>query len=134
VLGKPESNKQKRMSLMVYILIGSTIIFTVGGQLLVKFGMSQVGKFPVAAGQILPFFWKALTNWKVFLGLLLAVFAAVTWMGAISLSNISAAYPFMGLAIVLVLALSPIFFKEDVRVTQWIGVLVVCAGLFITTR
>ncbi len=119
---------------MAYILIGLTILFTVGGQLLVKYGMTQVGKFPSSGSQILTFLWKALTNWKVFLGLLLAVFAAVAWMGAVSLSNISVAYPFMGLAIVLVLALSPIFFNESVRLTQWIGVLIVCTGLFITTR
>jgi multidrug transporter EmrE-like cation transporter len=131
---KQQSKQKRRINLMSYVLIGLTILFTVGGQLLVKYGMSQVGRFPAVSSKIFPFLWKAVTNWRVFLGLLLAVFAAVTWMGAVSLSNISLAYPFMGLAIVLVLALSPLIFKEDVRITQWIGVAVVCAGLFITTR
>ena len=40
------------------------------------------------------------------------------------------AYPFMALAIVLVLALSPLVFGEQVPVIRWFGVLIVCIGLW----
>jgi uncharacterized membrane protein len=40
----------------------------------------------------------------------------------------------MGLAIVLVLALTPLVFGERVPLTRWLGVLVVCVGLWIASR
>lgn len=117
-----------------FVLIALTILFTVVGQLLVKAGMLKVGGFPNQAKAFLPYLLKALTNWKVLLGLICAVIAAICWMGALAKTDISFAYPFMALAIVLVLAVSPLFFKESIKWTQWMGVLIVAAGLFITTR
>jgi drug/metabolite transporter (DMT)-like permease len=67
-------------------------------------------------------------------GLFFAVIASIMWMNALSLSDISFAYPFMALAIVLVLALSPLVFKEFVPWTRWLGVIVVCIGLWIASR
>ena len=68
---------------------------------------------------MLAFVLRAFTMPAIVLGLASAVIAAVAWMGAVSLTDTSFAYPFMGLAIVLVLALSPIVFGERVPVTQW---------------
>jgi drug/metabolite transporter (DMT)-like permease len=118
----------------IYLYIGLTILFTVIGQLLVKAGMSGIGSFPKSKDMIINYLWKAVTNWKVFLGLIMAVFAALTWMAVVSQSAISFAYPFMSLAIVLVLALSGLFFDEIVPLTRWIGVLIVCIGLIVATR
>ncbi len=118
--------------MIAYILIGLTILFTVCGQLLVKAGMIKVGPF-VGEITLLPsYLFRSLTNLKVFSGLLLAVFAALTWMGAISKLKISFAYPFMSLAIVLVLALSGIIFGEKVPLSRWIGVAIVCVGLIVS--
>ncbi len=96
--------------------------------------MLHVGKLPYYASDAPHFVLHALTNIKVFGGLAFAVLAAVMWIGAVSLSDISFAYPFMGLAIVLVLALSPLFFGEVVPLSRWIGVLVVCLGIVIAAR
>lgn len=117
-----------------FVLIAFTILFTVSGQLLVKAGMQKVGGLPDQAKLFIPYLLKAFTNWKVLLGLICAVVAAICWMGALAKTDISFAYPFMALAIVLVLALSPLFFKENIKWTQWIGVAIVAVGLFITTR
>jgi len=119
---------------MVYILIGMTIALTVAGQLLVKAGMLQVGAFPHQVAGLPAFLVRALTNIRVVTGLGVAVLAAMSWMGAVSLSDISFAYPFMSLAIVLVLALSPLLFGESVSLVQWLGVALVCLGLFIAAR
>ena len=119
---------------MTYALIAATIGFTVAGQLLVKAGMLQVGSMPAEMQAIPAFLLQALTNLKVVGGLALAVAAALAWMGAVSLSDISFAYPFMALAIVLVLALSGVVFGETVPWTRWLGVLIVCLGLVVTAR
>jgi drug/metabolite transporter (DMT)-like permease len=103
---------------MVYVLIAATIIFTVTGQLLVKAGMIQVGPFPGQIPELFNFGIRSLAKFKVISGLVLAFLAALTWMGALSLSDISFAYPFMTLAILIALALSGFLFDESVPITR----------------
>jgi len=118
----------------VYLFIALTILFTVIGQLLVKWGVQDLGGSPRSFGQLPSYAIQAFTNPKIIAGLLAAVIAALTWTMALSHSNLSFAYPFMGLAIVLVLAISPMIFGEPLSWIRWIGVLVVCLGLWITAR
>lgn len=120
--------------MLVYALIAGTIIFTVAGQLLIKAGMIEIGAIPSAWDGLPHFLVSALSNWKAVAGLMSAVAAAILWMGAVSRSDISFAYPFMALAIVLVLALSGLFFGEHVPLGRWLGVLIVCVGLIIAAR
>ncbi|HUY85775.1 MAG TPA: hypothetical protein VMU77_01570 [Acidimicrobiales bacterium] len=123
-----------RPSPLSLLFIGLTIGLTVVGQLLVKKGMLAVGASPKQASLIPLFVWKTLTNLDVVLGLASAVVAAISWTIAISRSPLSFAYPFMGLAIVLVLALSGALFGEVVPLGRWLGVGVVCVGLVIAAR
>ena len=120
--------------MIVYLLIGSTILLTVAGQLLVKSAALEFGEIPTVISQIIPFLFRAFRNLKLIAGLSCAVLASITWMGAVSRSEISFAYPFMGLAIVLVLVLAPILFGETVPWTRWLGVLIVCLGLWIAAK
>jgi multidrug transporter EmrE-like cation transporter len=80
------------------------------------------------------FVLRAFSNVHVLLGLGFAVAAATCWTIAISRAEISVAYPFMGLGIVLVLALSGVVFGETVPFHRWLGVLVVCLGLIVASR
>lgn len=114
---------------LVFIFL--TIALTVAGQLLVKHGMTQLGKAPADVKALPLFFLKAVFQPANFLGLSSAVLAAVCWMGALSRCDLSFAYPFMALAIVLVLALTPMIFGEHVSIKQWAGVALVCVGLWI---
>ena len=116
------------------VFIFFTIMLTVVGQLLVKHGMTQIGKAPTSMNGMPMFFLKAIFHPPNFLGLSSAVLAAMFWMGALSRCNLSFAYPFMALAIVLVLALTPALFGEHVTSKQWIGVAIVCFGLWIASR
>lgn len=119
---------------MSYLMIAATIVFTVAGQLLVKGGMTEVGSLPSRLDEAAGFMFHTLTNLKVVLGLTSAVVAAVCWTAAVSVSDISFAYPFMALAIVLVLALSGLVFKETVPLARWLGVAIVCVGLIVAAR
>ncbi|MDY3205722.1 MAG: EamA family transporter [Arcobacter sp.] len=126
--------RQNGINMTAYIFIGLTILFTVCGQLLVKSASFEFGPFPKDLSMLIQFLIRAFTNVKLLAGLFSAVIASIMWMSALSLTDISFAYPFMGLAIVLVLALSPLVFKEIVPWTRWLGVAVVCLGLWIASR
>ena len=129
-----EEKRQNGINMTAYIFIGLTILFTVCGQLLVKSASFEFGPFPKDLTMLFQFLIRAFTNIKLLAGLFSAVIASIMWMSALSLTDISFAYPFMGLAIVLVLALSPLLFKEIVPWTRWLGVAVVCVGLWIASR
>ena len=116
---------------MGLLFIFLTIAFTVMGQLLLKRGMVEVG---ASSGQValLPqYIWRAFTNVKVVLGLASAVVAALAWMMAVARVDLSFAYPFMAIAIVLVLALSGALFGETVPFTRWLGVGIVSIGILV---
>ena len=119
---------------MALLFILLTVALTVIGQLLVKQGMLEVGTSPTQIAMLPQFIWRALTNLRVLLGLACAVAAALSWIVAISRSDLSFAYPFMALGIVLVLALSGVLFDEDISIARWLGVAIVCLGLLIAAR
>ncbi|MHB9107707.1 MAG: SMR family transporter [Armatimonadota bacterium] len=120
-----------REVLQGFFFVALTILFMVAGQVLVKLGMLEVtGKDGVS----LQLIGRALANWQVLGGLACAGVASVCWMLALSRLELSLAYPFMGLAIVLVLVVSPVFLREQVSLVRWIGVLVVCLGLWLAAR
>lgn len=113
------------------LIIFFTVAFTVIGQLLVKKGVQEVGASPTSTSLLLAFVWRVFTNLYVLLGLTCAVLAAVAWTIALSRVALSVAYPFLGLGIVLVLALSGVVFGESVPASRWIGVAIVCIGLVV---
>lgn len=117
---------------MLYVAM--CILFTVLGQLLIKYGMKQMGAIPADTGKVAGFMLKAVFHPANIVGLACAALAAFAWMGALSRIDLSIAYPFMGLAIVLVLALTPVCFGEKINTSQWVGVAVVCIGLWIGAR
>lgn len=123
-----------RISPVGFLLIFFTIAATVIGQLLVKRGMLQVGASPSHLALFPRFLLRAFTNFWVIVGILCAIFAAVSWTVAVSRLDLSVAYPFLGLGLVLVLALSSVFFGESVPITRWAGVAIVCVGLVIASR
>ena len=119
---------------VVYLFIALTILFTVAGQLLVKRGMGEMGASPTQLSRLPRFILLTFTNPSVLAGLVCAFIAAVAWTLAVSRSDISFAYPFMGLAIVLTLAFSSLCFGEKVPALRWFGVAIVCVGLTLAAR
>jgi len=113
------------------LFIVFTIVFTVIGQLMVKKGTLEIGTSPSHLALLPRFIWRVFTNLYVLIGLVCAVCAAVAWAVAVSRVYLSIAYPFMGLAIVLVLAFSGVMFGEVVSMGRWLGVLIVCVGLMV---
>lgn len=124
----------RAQQMLGFVYIALTILFTVGGQLLIKAGVDAVGARPAQQPSTLLFILRAFTHPLVAAGLGCALAGAVCWTLALSRVALSLAYPFMGLAIVLVLALSPLLLREAVPWTRWLGVAIVCVGLWLTAR
>lgn len=122
------------MSKPALLLVFLTIGLTATGQGLIKHGVLEIGASPGQFRQLPAFLGRALTNPSVVLGLACAVFAALAWIMALSRTELSRAYPFMGLTFGVVLLLSALLFGERVPATRWLGVLVICLGIWLSAR
>ena len=119
---------------MLYFLIFISIAAMTAAQLLLKKGLLTVGQFPGSLNELIPFFLKAYTNIYIILAVLLTLVTALAWLLAVSKAQLSFIYPFMALSYVFVALFSLLVFKEDVTIFRWLGILVICIGVFLMSR
>ncbi|NOT83803.1 MAG: EamA family transporter [Methylococcaceae bacterium] len=119
---------------MGYVYIFGTILFTVYGQLILKWRITHYGQLPVDAWDKVYFLAKLLLDPFLLSGFASTLIAAVFWIAAMTKFDISYAYPFMSLAFVLVLILSAWLFKESITVNKIIGMAFIVVGIIITSR
>lgn len=115
-----------------YLLLVVSVLMAVLGQLLMKRGMLEFGRFPIKElfQNVIPMF---LNPW-VFTGLAVFGISSVFWLAVLSRLPLSLAYPMVSLAYVVVTFASIILFKEHVSIIRWIGVMVICGGVFLISR
>ncbi|MBI5699051.1 EamA family transporter [Candidatus Saganbacteria bacterium] len=115
-----------------YLILVVSVLLAIVGQLLMKQGMNQFGRFPIAQiiQNVIPMF---LNPW-VFAGLVAFGISSIFWLAVLSRLPLSLAYPMVSLAYVVVTFASIILFKEHVSLVRWIGVLVICSGVFLISR
>lgn len=117
-----------------WIPVGLCILFTVYGQLVIKWRMLTFGKLPDALGDKILVLLRNLFDPWVFSGLFAAGIAAIAWMAAMTMLPISKAYPFMSLAFVFVLLFGSRLFGEPITWPKVVGLLLVIAGLVVGVR
>lgn len=119
---------------MGFLYIFGTIIFTVYGQLILKWRMVKYGPLPEALIDKLYFLLRLFLDLYIISGFVSAFIASVLWMGAMTKFEISYAYPFMSLSFVLVFFISIFLFNESVSLMKIIGLLVIILGVIITSK
>ena len=106
-----------------------TIIFTVVGQLLIKWQAMQAGSLPASWGARATFLMDLLLNPWIILGLFSAVVAACAWMMAMTRLPISIAYPMMSLTYPLVIVISWRLLGETLSPWRGVGVGLILVGI-----
>jgi multidrug transporter EmrE-like cation transporter len=123
-----------RVDLPGHLYILATLVFTVYGQLVLKWQIGAAGALPDGAAAKLGFLLHQLLNPWIVSGFVAAFLASLAWMAAMTRLELNYAYPFMSLAFVIVLAFSIAFLGEAVNAGRIVGTLVVVAGLVIIAR
>ena len=119
---------------MGYLYISGCILFTIYGQIMLKWRMNMQEGLPE------PFLEKTIFLFKLFLDpwILSAFFAAfiasLFWMAAMSKLDLSFAYPFMSLSFIFVLISSTFILGETVTPGNIIGLILIIAGLIISVK
>jgi multidrug transporter EmrE-like cation transporter len=116
---------------MGYLFIFGTMLFTVYGQLIIKWQMQGAGKMPTGVVSKVYFFSHLLINPWVISSITAAFLALICWMAAMTKFELSYAYPFMSLSFALILLLSNIFFNEPFTFQKAIGVTLITLGVII---
>jgi multidrug transporter EmrE-like cation transporter len=126
--------KDSRAKMVGFLYIALTILFTVYGQMIIKWQVSNAGDFPPDLGEKLMFMVRLLLNPWVISSFAAAFMASLWWMAAMTQFELSFAYPFMSLAFVVVMVLSIMFLGEQLTWTKIAGTLIIITGLFVITR
>jgi multidrug transporter EmrE-like cation transporter len=116
----------------LYILL--TILFTVYGQIVIKWQVNLAGAFPQDNTEKIQHLVKLLLNPWVISGFVCAFIAALTWMAAMTKFPLSYAYPFMSLAFILVMFLSAIFFREPITINKLLGLAFIVLGIIMGSK
>ena len=119
---------------MNYLYIVLTILFTVYGQLILKWQVGQAGSLPASTGAKIAFLLGLLLNPWILSGFLAAFLASLCWMAAMTKFDLSHAYPFMGMSFVLVLMGSGFFFGEVVTPMKITGTVLIVLGIIVASQ
>ena len=123
-------------SLIPYFLyIFGTVVFTVYGQLILKWRIVKYGELPDLLSDKIIFLLKAIFDPFIFSGLFAAFIASLFWMAAMTKFDVSFAYPFITAG----LTLATVFFaivilNEPVSLNKVLGVLFIMSGVLIMVR
>ena len=125
-------NTTESIAGFAYVL--GSVLFTVYGQIIVKWQVSKAGALPASLSQRIPFLLGLIFNPWIMSGILAGFFALLCWLAAMTKFELSYAYPFMSLAFVFVLILSAVLFNEPLTVAKILGVLLIIAGIVVGSR
>ena len=117
-----------------YTYIFATIAFTVYGQLILKWRISDYGQLPADFTEKLKFLISLLFDPFILSGFAAAFLASLAWMAAMTKFDLSHAYPFMSLNFVIVLLLSGWFLSEPMTSQKVFGIALIVFGTMIAAR
>ncbi len=116
---------------MGYLYIFGTILFTVYGQLMIKWQMTKAGLLPPVLSEKVIFLLQMFLNPWILSAFFSAFVASFCWMAAVSKFDLSFAYPFMSLSFVIVLILSGMVFQEPINLPKIIGMVLIVSGIVV---
>lgn len=120
--------------LLGHLFIALTLLFTVYGQLVLRWQMAGAGPLPEGGADKLLFLARQFANPWILTGFASAFIASLAWMAAMTRFDLGYAYPFMSLAFILVMLFGVAFLGEALSLRKIVGTLLVMAGLIVIAR
>ena len=117
-----------------FAYIALTILFTVYGQLVLKWRMDMNIDMPEKFSSKLWMLIGLIFDPWIFSGFFAAFLASLAWMMAMTKFELSYAYPFMSLNFVLVLILGVIYLGEEISLSKVVGLGLIVIGTYISSR
>ncbi len=118
----------------IFILAFLSIAISVAAQFCLKAGMSSEPVKQLLAQPLGPMtLVNVFLNRYVFAGFFLYGLGAAVWLSVLAKWDVSKAYPMVGIGFVLSLCVGYLL-GEDVTLQRAIGVMLICAGVYVVAR
>ncbi len=126
---------EARLQLKTAILIFLVILFGSLGNIFLSKGMKQVGAFSGwRPSDVIPFLARAMESGLVWIGILLLILFFVAYTLVLSWADYSFVQPASSIGYGVVAVLGYFLLGEAVTSTRWIGVAIICLGVFLVSR
>lgn len=123
------------MGIKILTLILGSVALSAIAQLLLKLGMSSSAiQSAIEQGRSLQIGWAAATNPQVVAGLGLYGLGAVVWLLVLARVDLSFAYPFVGLGMIVTMFLGWSVLGETLGPARLAGTLLVVAGVWLVSK
>ncbi len=134
-MGKLPNFYRPKTMIQSHAFIFISIIATALSQLSFKFGSKTFSPPTMdSVKNIFLFIYQMITNIYLFGGLVLGFVAAMSWALALKKFELSYAYPFTALSMIMVILSSSLIFKENLTAPKVIGTSLIVFGLLIIAR
>lgn len=122
---------ERRLRFKTLVMVCAMVLCANVGDLLLKRGMNQIGAVEISLAGLVHAFRMTVTSPTIWLAILFLLVFLVCYMTVLSWADYS--YVMLagafGYAVVTFLAVA--FLGETVSARRWIGVLLICAGVFL---
>lgn len=119
---------------MVIVMLLLSVLANTISQLCLKRGITTLRATVSQRFTVPSLLYHTLSNPFIVIWALLTVFAMFLWLKAISMTELSFAYPFLSLSLVLISLGSIVFLRERMTARQWSGVALILVGIVLTSR
>ena len=114
------------------IYVATTVVLTVYGSLVFKWRIDLLGAHGGTVSVLNAIGRLAIDPWMISVFVATAI-SSITWGAALTRLELSYVYPFMALTFALVLVFSVILFDESLTAAKVVGMVLICAGLVVTS-
>lgn len=120
---------------MGIIWVLACVMLGVSGQISMKHGMGNVGAVESTKQLFSPSnLIRMFSNPYVLFGVFLYASSSILWLGALSVLDISLAYPLISIGYILAALAGLFIFGEKIASVRWLGVLFILGGCFLISR
>jgi len=118
-----------------YIYIVGSAIFTLYGQLIIKWRIGKLGSIPESINGKINFLFNLFLDPFILSGFFSAFIASLFWMLAVAKYELSSAYPLMvGFTLLIGNSIAIIIFRESINIYKIMGILFIIVGLFLISK
>jgi multidrug transporter EmrE-like cation transporter len=119
---------------MNYIIILTSVFLNAFAQIALKKGMMVIGRFDFLQTNYLNLAFTVAKNPFLILGFFCYGLSILTWMAALSRTEVSFAYPFLSIGYVLVLIFGYYFFNETINIWKIFGIFFILVGVLMLAK
>ena len=123
--------REHRLRLKTFLMILIMVACANAGDLMLKRGMTQIGKVELSAAGLQHAFLGTITSGTIWLAILFLIGFTTSYMLLMSWADYSYGMPAGAFGYALLTFFAVVFLHEAVSPRRWVGVLLICVGVLL---